>query len=149
MNLHESEMAPGYTGALWDDTPLLTHANVRPFVWAILLYRGAVRPSEVIGAVTQVCGLDDLREGAWDPLLGDYGDRSRVELLVDEVLGEMISEGLCRYNSEEDLWVLSLGGNKRNVPHVINAVTALDAMMPQHLLADLAQEDRDRLPVPF
>jgi len=28
-------------------------------------------------------------------------------------------------------------------------VTALDAMMPQHLLADLAKEERDRLPVPF
>lgn len=149
MDIYESEMAPGTVGLLFDDTPLLTHARVRAFVWPILLYRGAVRPSEVVAALTSVCSVEDLKVGAWDPLLGDYGDRSRAEFLVDEVLGEMVGEGLCRYNEDQDIWVLTLGANRQNVPHVINVVTALDAMMPQHLLADLAKEDRDRLPVPF
>ena len=149
MDITESEMAPGYCGLLFDDTPLLTHAHVRAFVWPILLYRGAVRPCEVVASLTPVCSVEDLKVGAWDALLGDYGDRSRAELLVDEVLGEMVGEGLCRYNEDQDIWVLTLGANRQNVPHVINAVTALDAMMPQHLLADLAKEERDRLPVPF
>jgi hypothetical protein len=149
MDIYEAEMAPGTVGLLFDDTPLLTHAHVRAFVWPILLYRGAVRPAEVVASLTSVCSVEDLKTGAWDPFLGDYGDRSRAELLVDEVLGEMVGEGLCRYNEDQDIWVLTLGANRQNVPHVINVVTALDAMMPQHLLADLAKEERDRLPVPF
>jgi hypothetical protein len=149
MDIYEAEMAPGTVGLLFDDTPLLTHSHVRAFVWPILLYRGAVRPSEVVANLTSVCSVEDLKTGAWDPFLGDYGDRSRAELLVDEVLGEMVGEGLCRYNEDQDIWVLTLGANRQNVPHVINVVTALHAMMPQHLLADLAKEERDRLPVPF
>lgn len=149
MNFDESELAPGTTGLLFDDTPVLTHAHVRAFVWPILLYRGAVRPHEVVGAIAPVCSTEDLKTGAWDPLLGDYSDRSRVELLVDEILGEMIAEGVCRYNEEQDIWVLTLGANRQNVPHVINVVTALNSAMPHHLLADLAAEERRKLPVPF
>jgi len=149
MNLEESEMAPGTVGLLFDETPLMTHAHIRAFVWPILLYRGAVRPHEVVAAVSGVCSTEDIKTGAWDALLGDYGDRTRVELLVDEVLGEMIAEGLCRYNEEQDIWVLTLGNQRQNVARVINVVTALDAMMPQHLLADLAKDERNRLPIPF
>lgn len=149
MNYEESEVAPGTTGLLFDDTPLLTHAHVRAFVWPILLYRGAVRPCEVIAAVSAVCSVEDLKVGAWSALEGDYTDRTRVELLLDEVLGEMVGSRILRYNEEEDLWVLTLGENRQNVPKVINVVTALDAMMPHHLLADLAAEDRRKLPVPF
>ena len=82
MNIEESEMAPGYCGLLFDDTPLLTQAHVRAFVWPILLYRGAVRPHEVVGAISQVCSTEDLKTGAWSALEGDYSDRSRVEILV-------------------------------------------------------------------
>jgi len=149
MNIDESEMAPGTTGLLFDDTPLLTLAHVRAFVWPILLYRGAVRPHEVVGALSAVCSVEDLKTGAWDALEGDYSDRSRAEILVDEVLGELIAEGMCRYNEEQDIWVLTLGTNRQNVPQVINVVTALNSAMPHHLLADLAAEDRRKLPVPF
>jgi len=149
MDIYEDEMAPGFCGLLFDDVPLLTVAHVRSFAWPILLYRGAVRPSEVIAAITAVCSTEDLKSGAWDPLLGDYGDRSRVEMLVDEVMGELISDGTCRYNAEQDIWVLTLGKNRVNVHKVINVVTALDGAIPHHLLADLSEDERHRLPVPF
>jgi hypothetical protein len=149
MNIDESEMAPGYCGLLFDETPLLTQAHVRSFVWPILLYRGAVRPHEVVAAVTSVCSTEDLKTGAWDALEGDYSDRSRVEILVDEVLGEMINEGICRYNEERDIWVLNLGENKENLPKIIGIVCSLDGAMPHHLLADMSAADRRRLPVPF
>lgn len=149
MNIEESEMAPGYCGLLFDDTPLLTQAHVRAFVWPILLYRGAVRPHEVVGAISQVCSTEDLKTGAWSALEGDYSDRSRVEILVDEVLGEMIADGTCRYNEEQDIWVLTLGHNRINVHKVINVVTALDAALPHHLLADMSMDEKNRLPVPF
>ena len=44
MTEKEALMAPGTVGLLWDETPGLTVAHVRPFVWAILMYRGACRP---------------------------------------------------------------------------------------------------------
>lgn len=149
MNINEAELAPGYCGLLFDETPLLTQAHVRSFVWPILLYRGAVRPHEVVGCISQVCGLDDLRVGAWDALEGDYSDRTRVEILVDEVLGEMVSEGLCRYNEERDIWVLNLGSNRENLAQIIGVVCSLDGAMPHHLLADMSASERGRLPVPF
>jgi len=149
MNYEESMEAPGFAGLLFDDTPLLTLAHVRSFVWPILLYRGAVRPHEVVAAVTAVCSTEDLKTGAWDALEGDYSDRSRVEILVDEVLGELISDGTCRYNENQDIWVLTLGENRVNVHKVINVVTALDGALPHHLLADLSMDEKNRLPVPF
>lgn len=149
MDIHEAEMAPGTVGMLFDDTPLLTVAHVRAFIWPVLLYRGAIRPHEAIAAIAAVCSTEDMKTGAWDPLEGDYSDRTRVEILVDEVLGEMVGEGLLRYNEEQDLWVLTLGANRQNVPEVINVVTALNGMMPVHLLADLAADERRELPVPF
>lgn len=149
MNLEESEMAPSLCGLLFDETPLLTQAHVRSFVWPILLYRGAVRPHEVVGAISQVCSVEDLKTGAWDPLEGDYSDRTRAEILVDEVLGEMVSEGLCRYNEARDIWVLNLGSNRENLAKIIGIVCSLDSAMPHHLLADMSLTERLRLPVPF
>jgi len=43
MNIYEAEMAPGTTGVLIDDTPKLTTATVRPFVWSILMFRTGVK----------------------------------------------------------------------------------------------------------
>ena len=40
--VEEAEVAPGTLGLLYDETPELNFSDVRPFVWAILLYRGAV-----------------------------------------------------------------------------------------------------------
>lgn len=144
MNLTESEDCPGTVGLLWDETPPLTQAHVRPFIWSILLYRGAVRPYEVVGALTTVCSVEDLKEGAWDPLEGDYSNQSRAEQLVLEVLGELVYEGLCRYNEEKDIWVLSLGENRENLPKIIALVCDLNGAMPDHILSDLSLSEKAR-----
>jgi len=149
MNQFEDELAPSFCGLLFDETPLLTQAHVRSFVWPIMLYRGAVRPHEVVAAISAVCSVEDLKTGAWDALEGDYSDRTRVEILVDEVLGEMVSEGLCRYNEERDIWVLDLGANRENLAQIIGVVCSLDGAMPHHLLADMSASECGRLPVPF
>ena len=53
--IEEAEIAPGTLGLLYDSIPQLTTADVKPFVWAILLFRKAVRKSEVVGSITSVC----------------------------------------------------------------------------------------------
>lgn len=136
------ELPPGAVGALIEDVPVLTTAHVRPYVIATLLHRGAVRHGEIIGSLTPHCRVDDLKEGAWDPIDGDYCDSTRVEKLVDEVLGEFVSEGYVRYNESEDLWVLTTD----NIARIISWVAALGAKMPQHLLAEMSYQQISRLP---
>lgn len=136
MDIYEAEMCPGITGLLIDETPPLSTAHVRPFVWAVLLYRGATTVHEVIHAVSAICSTEDLKIANWDDADEDE-TRSWAEVCVEEVLGEMIAEGLCRYNEEKDLWVLDVGANKRNVPAVIAAVSTLNARMPKHFLLDM------------
>lgn len=123
-------------GSLIDDLPLLTHAHVRPYIIAILLHRGAVQFSEVVNSIAPHCPIVDLR------ISDDYGDsefeKTRLELLVEEVLGEMVSEGILRYNNEMDIWVLSLGDRMQNVPKVISWASTLGGQFPHHLTLDLA-----------
>ena len=137
--LEEAEICPGTTGLLIDEIPQLTLANVRPFVWAALLYRTAVKPSEIVSLVSVLCSPEDLKEANWDSSDADE-TRSWAEYCAEEVLGDMLAEGLCRYNEQEDLWVLTAGKNRRNVPEVIAAVSSLNAEMPKHLLLELSQE---------
>ena len=115
---------------------MLTSAHVRPFVVAILLHRGAVRRHEVIASLVPHCCSDDLKEGGWDPLDNDYCEGTRLEKLVDEVLGEFVSEDMVRYNEDQDLWVLTVN----SIPRVISWVTTLGAKMPQHLLMELSRQ---------
>ena len=125
---------------LIDEIPRLTLANVRAFVWSALLYRTAVRPSEIVSLVSVLCSPEDLKEANWDEV-DDDESRSWAEYCAEEVLGDMLAAGLCRYNSEEDLWVLTAGENKRNVPEIIAAVSSLNAEMPKHLLLEMAKEN--------
>jgi len=101
-----------------------------------LLHRGAVRPQEVLASLIPHCRADDLRIGGWDSLDNDYCEGTRVEKLIDEVLGEFVAEGIARYNEERDLWVLTCN----HLPQVISWVTALDARMPQHLLMEMSRQ---------
>jgi len=66
--IEEAEVAPGTLGLLYDETPQLTTAHIRPFIWAILLYRGAVKSHEIVGAVTPICGHSELYAGWSDDL---------------------------------------------------------------------------------
>lgn len=129
-----SEDCPGTTGLLVDNTPRLTVANVRPFVWAILLFRGAVHSWEVVNALSAICSATDMKISDDD----DDDDRTTAEICVDTVLAEMIIEGLLRYNEKKDVWVLVYSPN--NVSTVIKAVAGVNGTMPQHFLLDMAQE---------
>ena len=83
--------------------------------------------------------MEDLKEAGWDSSDADE-TRSWAEYCAEGVLGDMLAEGLCRYNSEEDLWILTAGENRRNVPEVIAAVSSLNAELPKHFLLELSQE---------
>ena len=137
--IDQAEIAPGTVGLLIDETPRLTLANVRPFIWAALLYRTAVRPSEIVSLVSVLCSVEDLKVANWEEAEADE-TRSWAECLAEEVLGDMLAAGLCRYNDQEDLWILTAGENRRNVPEIIAAVSSLNAEMPKHLLLELSQE---------
>jgi hypothetical protein len=130
---------PGAVGPFIDDTPLITHAHIKPYVIAILLHRGAVRFHEIISSVAPHCAAIDLKVGAWDSIENcSVDDMTRLELLVGEVLGEMVGTKLLRYNEEQDLWVMSLGDNRQNLPTFINWVASLGGQLPAHLLTEMS-----------
>ena len=131
--IEEAEVAPGTLGLLYDETPELTTADVRPFVWAILLYRGAVKSHEVIGALTPICAHSELYSG-WSDDLDPEDNRTRLEWLVGEVLGDMTASGLLRYSTKGDLWVLN--SSDRHLPEVIKAVAGINGSLPQHYILE-------------
>lgn len=144
MNISQQECSElsGAVGALIDDLPVLTTAQVRPYAIAILLHRGAVRPSEIAASLTPHCRQSDLKTGEWDPLDGEWCDSTRLEKLIDEVLGELVSEQIVRYNEEQDLWVLTAN----QVSTIISWVASLGAKMPQHVLLELSRDQIQRIP---
>ena len=131
--IEEAEVAPGTLGLLYDETPELTTADVRPFVWAILLYRGAVKSHEVVGAVTPLCAHSELYSG-WSDDLDVEDNRTRLEWLVEEVLGDMTASGLLRYSTKGDLWCLN--SNDRHLPEVIKAVAGINGSLPAHYIME-------------
>lgn len=135
MFLEEAEICPGTTGPIFDETPRLTAATVRPYIWAILMHRTGVRSYEVVNALSAVCSLEDMRIDN-----EDEDDRTWAEICVDTVLAEMVIEGLLDYNDTEDLWVLRY--SPAAVPTVIKAVAGVNGRMPAHFLLEMAQETR-------
>lgn len=101
-----------------------------------------MRFGEIASALVPHCTEIDLKIGMWDGIENyEIGDRSRLEYLIEEVLGEMVSEQILRYNEERDLWVLSLGDNRQNLPKIINWVAALGGQLPQHLLLEMSRDE--------
>ena len=131
--IEEAEVAPGTLGLLYDSTAELTTADVRPFVWALLLFRGAVKKSEVVGAITPACAHSELYSG-WSEFLDEEDNRTRLEYLVEEVLGDMTAAGLLRYSMKADLWVLN--SSDKHLPTVIKAVAGIDGSLPQHYVLE-------------
>ena len=131
--IEEAEVAPGTLGLLYDETPQLTTADIRPFVWAILLYRGAVKSHEIIGAVTPICGHSELYAG-WSDDLDPTDNRTRLEWLVGEVLGDMTAQGILRYSMEADLWVLN--SNDKHLHEVIKVVAGVNGSLPSHYIME-------------
>ena len=131
--IEEAEVAPGTLGLLYDETPELTTADIRPFIWAILLYRGAVKKHEAVGAVTPLCAHSELYSG-WSDDLELEDDRTRLEWLVDEVLGDWTATGLLRYSTKGDLWVLN--SSDRHLPEVIKVVAGTNGSLPAHYVME-------------
>lgn len=140
----DSDWAYSVSGTFLDEIPLMTVATVKPYVIATLLHRGGARPEEVISSIAPHCSTIDLRIGGWDPIEEDWceGEATRLEKLVEEVFGEMVSDKTLRYNESLDLWVLTAN----NLPLIISWCAALGARLPAHLLAELTKEQRLRLP---
>lgn len=140
---NDCDFVCGAVGTLIDELPLITHAHVKPYIVAILLHRGAVRFNEIISSISPHCAVVDLRVGAWDEIENcEIEDKTRLELIVEEVLGEMVSSGMLRYNETHDLWVLSVGSNQCNLPKIMNWVSATDGQLPHHILLDLSKQQR-------
>lgn len=128
---------PGGLGPFVDENPLLTHAHIKPYIIAILLHRGAVSFSEILVAISPHAAQIDLKLGAYGEFEDCDPNKSRLELLVEEVLGEMVIEKIIRYNDDKDIWVLFLGENKNNLTKIIGWASTLGGQIPHHLLIDL------------
>ena len=134
--IDEAEIAPGTVGVFFDDTPQLTHATVRPFVWSILMARGAVRPSEILACLTPICSLEDLKSGFSEEI---EDNRNRAEWLIDEVLGDWTAARLLEYNEDKDIWTLRYSA--KALPEVIKAVAGVTGRMPQHFLLEMESQN--------
>lgn len=132
---------PGALGPFIDETPLLTLAHVRPYIIPPLLHRGAVSFGEILSAIVPHCAQIDLKPGAYGEIDDCDPDKSRLELLVEEVLGEMVGSGLLRYNEARDLWVLRVGSNNSNLTTIINWVSTLGGQLPHHVLMEISENN--------
>ncbi|WP_424175341.1 hypothetical protein [Vulcanococcus sp.] len=143
-SLRQACETPGYCGPLADDRPHITVAWVKPFIWAILLYRGGIRRDELLACLTPLVPTDDLRCGVFDSLLGlQRDDRNLLELRIDEAIAEEVEAGSLRYNDARDLWVLTGGEGKRTA---ISCACTMNSQLPFHLLDEEAMA---QLPAPF
>ena len=121
----------GMVGALnlFEESPRLNPARVRPFVWAILLLRGAVRPSEVVASIAPHANEEDLR--SWDE------DMTELESCVWQTLQKMVKDGDLRVSEKsEELFVLD--STHSAARKAISATSTLDAQLPDHMLAEMA-----------
>jgi hypothetical protein len=128
-----SEVAPGAVGAFIDDMPPLTHAEIKPFVIAILLRRGGVAPYEVVAAMTPHCRQEDTKVGGWDPIDEDWTEGTLLEKMVDQVFGEMVAQGEIEYSTERNVWKPT----PRSLGKVITWCSCMGAKIPAHLFMDL------------
>ena len=122
----------GMVGALnlFDESPKLTSARVRPFVWSILLLRGAVRPAEVVASIAPHANQDDLR--SWDE------DMSELEGIVWSPLHKMVADGVLRA-SEKSAELFVLDSTFSATGRAISVTSTLDAQLPDHMLAEMGR----------
>lgn len=132
MDLNQSIACPGTVGLLHDVTPSLTFANVRAFVWAILLFQGYVKISHVIGAITPVCGTWELLTG-WEDCSEEACDITRAQWLIEQVIGDMTASGILIYRPDTDDWELTTGENHKYLHEIIKAVSGLNASLPNNI----------------
>jgi hypothetical protein len=131
------DLPPGAVSCFLDELPIITSANVRPYVIAILLHRCSVSRSEIYACLTPQCSKADLEVGGWDPIENDYhNDISRMEAVVDEVLAEYVSSGLLQYKKATDRWSLTT----ESLTSAISWASATNSRLPQSLLLKIEQK---------
>lgn len=120
----------GMVGALhlFDVTPRINAARVRPFVWSVLLLRSAVRIEEIVSSISPHAHYDDLR--GWD----EYD--STLTKIVRATLDEMVTHNILRVG-KDGLFVLS------NTPEAarkaISVTSTVDGQLPDHMLAEMGR----------
>lgn len=91
------------------------------------LFCTGVRREEIVHCVSSRVNSEDLRIGDDDPF-----DRTRVEQVIDEVLADLVTDGLFRRN-EDGLHVLQVKGLQR----ATSLACLMNAQLPDHLLQEL------------
>ncbi|MGB0873634.1 MAG: hypothetical protein ACPGSE_00125 [Synechococcus sp.] len=136
---HRDEL-PGYLGPMAEVHPAISVAWVRPYIWANLLYLGEVRSCEIEGQLAQVVPTDDLRPGLFsEHHHADYGDRSRLQVFLDQALAEEVAAGRLNYDEDSDHYRIAPGDGLRLA---ISAACTLNSQLPVQLLNDRAATDR-------
>ena len=133
---------PGSVGAFEDSLPLLTAPVVRPYIIAILLHRNHVTQEDVLCALTPHAPMCDLKTSGWDPLDGDWCEGTRLEKIVDQALGEMVTEGVIDYNESSKRWELCTDG----LAQIVKWATALNSAIPGELVMNLSRSQFAKIP---
>lgn len=113
---------------LYEESPRLNPARVRPFIYSILLLRGGVRPEEVISSLSPHAHPDDLR--VWDD------DYSPLDVVVRHTLNVMVQQSLLR-RRDDDLYVLDATPEASR--KAISITATLDGQLPDHMLAEMGR----------
>ncbi len=113
---------------LFEVTPRINAARVRPFVWSVLLLRSAVRIEEIVSSISPHAHPDDLR--CWDE------EESTLYQTVKATLDEMVLHNILRFG-REGLYVLS------NTPdasrRAISVTSTVNGQLPDHMLAEMGR----------
>jgi hypothetical protein len=117
-----------------DIAPRITDARVRPFVDAILLFRGAVRCEEVVASLIPHVNPDDLRIYGEEQEGLPAHDSTGLEVCVTETLQELVDVGILRHRAD-GLYVVTT--SSAAVARMISVAAATNSQLPDHLLNDL------------
>ena len=130
LELLDDDLPSGAVGDLFtfDVTPRVNPARVRPFIFSVLLLRGAVRASEVIDSMAPHVHPDDLR--SWD------SEATQLELVVSHSLLGLVKKQVLRQRPD-GLFVLD--NTPEATRRAITATSALDAQLPDHLLQEVGR----------
>lgn len=122
----------GMVGALslFDTTPRINAARVRPFVWSVLLLRSAVRIEEIVASISPHAHPDDLR--SWE---ADF-EEVQLWLIVKDTLDEMVAHNILRLG-KDDLYVLS--DSPEATRKVISVTSTVNGQLPDHMLSEMGR----------
>ena len=122
----------GMVGALnlFDTTPRINAARVRPFVWSVLLLRSAVRIEEIVASISPHAHPDDLR--SWEV---DF-EEIQLWLIVKDTLDEMVAHDILRVG-KNDLYVLS--DSAEATRKAISVTSTVNGQLPDHMLAEMGR----------